>query len=500
MSIFYIAGKPRGGKSYLAVEALYKELCDVKTGRLIVTNIPLMWDEREIEVKVRPGLAEMLKWYFFGIFRGCPRPVSRIEKKIVHGISYWLERDVPDVNLFEARRRVRVLNDQETGEFWCYEPGVDFLKRKSIKINRRGTEIEVPDFTYEDGSVRGDIAKGNPGTFYVIDEVHIFFPARAWQRTGEDCTFFLSQHGKMKCDVCMVTQHVDQCDKALRRLAQEYMTVRNLSREPVMGFRLGSVFRFNRMLNSPTSANPYIFDSGFKRMDFEKYGSMYDTSAGVGITGTMVPNVEKRGRSLVWLLFPLAAFVAFWFYFGTIAKGFQHLITKGLTHAIPGMRQKMAGAMNIPVSSSPVAGAGAVFPNETTSESIPTDKNASAVVPGRNRLAEKPKKVELLPYWNPEGFTNLEVTGWIRTPATTRIFLSNGRVLPAAVVAVVNDYCVTLYDGTRLPVKVVKSEPLKFDDGQAWQSSPAVMSLPESPGMMAGAGRIHNGNNALSPR
>ena len=43
----------------------------------------------------------------------------------------------------------------------------------------------------------------------------------------------------MKCDVCMVTQHVDQCDKALRRLAQEYMTVRNLSREPVMGFRLG---------------------------------------------------------------------------------------------------------------------------------------------------------------------------------------------------------------------------------------------------------------------
>src|ERR1039458_6362070 len=176
MSIFYITGKPRGGKSYLAVEAIYKELCDPNSSRYIVTNIALNLGK----------------------------------------IAEWLEKDgvKHEVNL---ARRVRILTDEETGEFWCYEPNWEFKNRKKLKVNRRGTEIEVPDFTYEDGSVRGDTTNDNPGTFYVIDEVHIFFPSRAWQRTGEDCTYFLSQHGKMKCDVCMVTQHVDQCDKADRK-------------------------------------------------------------------------------------------------------------------------------------------------------------------------------------------------------------------------------------------------------------------------------------------
>ena len=113
MSIFYITGKPRGGKSYLAVEAIYKELCDPASRRFIVTNIAL-------------NLASIAEW---------------LQKD---GIQH-------EVNL---RQRVRVLTDEETGEFWCYEPGWEFKNRKKIKVNRRGTEIEVPDFSYEDGSVR----------------------------------------------------------------------------------------------------------------------------------------------------------------------------------------------------------------------------------------------------------------------------------------------------------------------------------------------------------
>lgn len=414
MSIFYITGKPRGGKSYLAVEAIYKELCDPSSKRFIVTNIALN----------------------FG------------------AIADWLHKDgiAHEVNLKE---RVRILTDEETGEFWCYEPNFEFKKRKKIKVNRRGTEIEVPDFSYDDDSVRGDSSRDNPGTFYVIDEVHIFFPARAWQRTGEDCTYFLSQHGKMKCDVCMVTQHVDQCDKALRRLAQEYMTVRNLSREPVLGFRLGSLFRFSRMLNSPTSSNPYVFDSGFKTMDFAKYGSMYDTSAGVGITGSMVPNVEKKGRSLWWLLIPAVGFIAFWLNFGKLAHGFQHAITGGLKHAIPGFGVKMASAMNIPntasagaVASSSSSQAGAVSTSRSGQE------NVSELIPSTNSAAAAAavKKTKNLPVWNLDGATNLQVVGWCRTPVVTNFFLSNGRQLPLWAVHEVSDYAVTLYDGTVLPV------------------------------------------------
>lgn len=420
MSIFYITGKPRGGKSYLAVEAIYKELCDPDSKRFIVTNIVLKFEE----------------------------------------IAAWMVKDgiKHDVNL---RQRVRVLTDQETGEFWCYEPGWEFKNRKKIVINRRGTEIEVPDFTYADGSVRGDTSKDNPGTFYVIDEVHIFFPSRAWQRTGEDCTYFLSQHGKMKCDVCMVTQHVDQCDKALRRLAQEYMTVRNLSREPILGFRLGSIFRFNRMLNSPTSANPYIFDSGFKTMDFAKYGSMYDTSAGVGITGSMVPNVEKRGRSLWWLVIPAVAFVAFWLNFNRLAHGFEHLISGSLNHIVPGMQMKMAGAMNIPTNAiaGPLAGRGGVAVNSPLSGQPGVNSDVVAgngLTYSRPVFAEKPKT---LPDWNLEGDTNICVTG-ISLIVYRRqnpiyiyhVYLSNTRELPFGDVARISPYCVELKSGEKLPI------------------------------------------------
>jgi hypothetical protein len=420
MSIFYITGKPRGGKTYLAVEAIYKELCDPNSKRFIVTNIVL-------------NLSKIAEWL------------------VKDGIKH-------EVNL---KRRVRVLTDQETGEFWCFEPGWEFKNRKKIKVNRRGTEIEVPDFTYADGSARGDTSKDNPGTLYVVDEVHIFFPSRAWQRTGEDCTYFLSQHGKMKCDVCMVTQHVDQCDKALRRLAQEYMTVRNLSREPVMGFRLGSLFRFNRMLNSPTSANPYVFDSGFKSMDFVKFGSMYDTSAGVGITGSMVPNVEKRGRSLWWLVIPAVAFVMFWLNFMKIAHGFQHMVSGSLNHMIPGMQMKMAGAMNIPTNAiaSGLAGRGGFAVNPPLSGQPGGNSDAvtgTQAINSRPVFSEKPK---IWPDWNLEGDTNIIVTGisltvYPRNPPLYifKIFLSNTRELPFEEVARISPYCVFLKSGEKLRV------------------------------------------------
>ena len=231
-------------------------------------------------------------------------------------------------------------------------------------------------------------------------------------------------------------------------------------------------------------------------MDFEKFGAMYDTSAGVGITGSMVPNVEVRGRSMWWLAIPLAGFVMFWFYFGTIAKGFRHMVTAGLVRAVPGMQQKMAVAMNIPRTAIAAVGgpraAGGVPPilgQPTLQKDAPADNEE------RNIPLQRPENAQKLPIWNLEGATNLQVTGWFRSPKETRIFLSNGRQLPIKEVAVVNDYCVLLFDGTRLPVAVVKdgiSGPEQSQEVEKYESSgysglsPAVMSL-----NTAGAGRIH---------
>jgi len=327
MSIFFICGKPRGGKSYQAIKAIGLELLDNRSKRNIVTNLPLKMDDYDRQYVHTPSRFSLLRWYLFGVFMREPKPVSERRMRRAKGLKTFVAERCPHMNLLDLKQRLRILEDNETGEFWLYEPGWEFKNRVRIELNHRGSVLEVPDFRYSNGTVRGDENAGNPGTLYLIDEIHLFFPARAWQRTGEDCTYFLSQHGKMKCDVLMITQHPDQCDKALRNLAQEYMSVRNLSREPIMGFRLGSFFRVTRMFNSPKSGNPQVFDSHFVGMDWETFGDLYDTSAGVGIQGSLVPNEDKRGLHIAWFIVPLCLFVACMLYIAFNARKVGNLLT-----------------------------------------------------------------------------------------------------------------------------------------------------------------------------
>jgi len=325
VSIFYIVGKPRGGKSLTAVKDIVTELMNPDSKRSVVTNIRLFFGDRV----VRENIPLPFVWRVFGWFLKWFRDVPEhgIVERTVPGLaSYLHKRCSHEINLAE---RVRILEDDETGEFWLFEPGKDYLGRKSIKLNRRsGSEIDVPDF-----EERGREDLGNYGTKYVIDEVHLFFPAREWQRTGPDATFFLSQHGKLKCDVTLITQHPDQCDKALRRLAQEYMSVRNLSREPVLGFRVGNYFRYLRTLASPTNPSAEVFESGFMSLD-EDLKWLYDTTQGVGVVGGLVPAQEKRGRSLWWLSIPLVGFAVFLYYCKPIINGVASLAHLGASKAV----------------------------------------------------------------------------------------------------------------------------------------------------------------------
>jgi len=258
MSEFFIVGKPRGGKTFLGVQFIYKHLCNPKESRPIVTNIGL-------------NLAE---------------------------IAAAMKADLKLDYLPDLSDRVRILDDEETLQFWCYSVGREFVKRRKLRMGRY--QVEVPDF--ED--------RGATGCVYVIDEIHIYYPATfGAQRDEDDLRFFLTQHGKMNIDCVFITQHPEQTSKVARRLAQEYMNVRNLSREPFMGFRVGNLFRYVRSLNSPHSGNPAPFESGFVSMDFAKFGKMYDTTKGVGIAGSLVKDNPKRGRSLWWLLVPGAVVV-----------------------------------------------------------------------------------------------------------------------------------------------------------------------------------------------
>lgn len=290
MSEFFITGKPRGGKSFLATKFLYQTLLDSKDTRPIMTNLAL-------NLKV---IAEELKK----------------DLKLEY---------TPDLS-----NRIRMLDEAESGEFWLYSKdengnNITFEARKTVDM--RQWKFTIPDFGH----------RGKVGAWYFIDEVHVYFPAaftagesRDKQQADNDLRYFLSQHGKMSIDIIFITQHPEQTSKILRRLAQEFMHVRNLSREPFMGFRIGNLFRYVRSLNSPTSANPAPFASGFEKMDFEKYGRMFDTTAGVGIAGTFIREPAVVGRSLWWLTIPLGciAFGIYWLVFMAPkeAQGFGAMI------------------------------------------------------------------------------------------------------------------------------------------------------------------------------
>ena len=107
MSIFFVVGKPGGGKSYYGVKQIVDEI--MRSNRFIVTNIELLLPE------IR---------------------------------AYCHEQMEDEVDLTD---RVRVLTDAEAAEFWKYEPGRDFDKRKQVQQGRR--MIDVPDF--EDRAKRG---------------------------------------------------------------------------------------------------------------------------------------------------------------------------------------------------------------------------------------------------------------------------------------------------------------------------------------------------------
>ena len=335
MSIFYICGKPGGGKSYLGVRQIVEELGIPTSDRYIVTNIELIFGDREmVEDAPLPWLWRNFGWLLrrLGKF-----PPEAAQIRTLKGLAtYCHEHFEHEVNL---RERIRILDDSESGEFWLYEPGRKFEKRKKIKVGKH--ERDVPDF--EDRAERGCL--------YVIDECHNYFPAREWQLTGNDATFFLSQHRKLNCDVILITQHPEQCDKALRRLAQEYMTVRNLSREPFLGFNLASwfgEFRFLRMLNSPQSGNPCVFDSGFVSLNTEEIGALYDTMQGVGIAGRVVAKRELRGRSLWWLVLPMAGFaVAAWAVLTHVSE-INHAVASGLGKVLFHASTNMVAAVHLP--------------------------------------------------------------------------------------------------------------------------------------------------------
>ena len=175
---------------------------------------------------------------------------------------------------------------------------------------RKLDESEVRDFwlwRYRAGAwVRhSDLAEcGGAGVLYIIDEAHLYWGSREWQQVGRDVLRYWSQHRKLGDDVILITQACGALDKAIRRLAGEFVVVRNMEREPVGGFRIPRV-RVTYSLAEPERADwrLWVIKSEWVRLRPEVF-RRFDSFAGVGVVqGTAGGDnaSARRGRSLVWL-------------------------------------------------------------------------------------------------------------------------------------------------------------------------------------------------------
>lgn len=274
--ITFICGKPGGGKSLTALREMALALDD-PAGPFIVTNLSLRLD------------SIMSRW----------------------GIE-------------TALSRIRILDDSEIGEFYLArrEERGDF----ELPLHTpAGLGYEVPDL----GCHQLDLVVER-GTLYIIDEVHVHFHARQWQRVGMATQFWATQHRKINDRVLLLTQKIEQVEKQLRNLGQEYWLCENLAKKagPVRWVRHSSKIKVHRYL-SPSPQAEKQADSFEFPLDPSLF-ELYDTSGGVGVRARGIKEKDGAKKGLNVKLFLVLALVGIVFGGLALMKGSRVAVTKGL--------------------------------------------------------------------------------------------------------------------------------------------------------------------------
>ncbi len=259
MGVQFIGGKPGGGKTLFAVKIILNELRT--SNRLIVTNVSLKLGEIAAYFREQGW-----NWY---VGEG-------------QTVEPWL------------RERILVITDDQLPEFYRYR-------------SADGTPLPEVQGGPRDGSIDYSVVKPG-GVLFVLDEVHIPFNSRRWQDTGPRVIYYLSQHRKLGDDVVLISQSIQNVDKQMRSMAQDFTYVRNLTKEKHGFFRLPGLFVRRVFLELPTGPNVKAIETGTFRLDVTGVARCYDTAAGVGIVGKSGADTQSKPRGLHWG-WPVAALV-----------------------------------------------------------------------------------------------------------------------------------------------------------------------------------------------
>lgn len=371
MPIHFISGKPGGGKTLYAFKLIVEEL--VHGTRPVYTNLPIL--------------------------------LGRLNE--------WLQKEYPDKTI-DLHARLRLLTDDEAGRFWCYRPGCEIrcLTKPEWEGGKR------PDYS----------GVMDAGVFYVIDEIHNYFNARAWMETGRDVLFYLSQHRKLGDTVICITQAINNVDKQFRSVSQDYTYLRNLSKERMGLFKLPSVF-VRKTYGAPATDTSKPMEQGMFKLYPSELASCYETAKGVGIHGRAGGDVNERKKGVNWLVGAVGIpilLILFWQYAPqVIASGWS--TTKQVS--------KVATTNSVPALPSPVASSKpVVLESATVMPPAPARQSPVFGVDSKSNVVGDSRGEKIY------------MTGLVQIPGKPlTIFLSDGRrykVTDVAVNYVARDYCI----------------------------------------------------------
>lgn len=367
MAVNFIFGKPGGGKSLLAFQRVIAELRH--GSRPVVTNLPIHADK----------------------------------------LNAWLDEQGTPCDVL---RRLRLINTEELGQWWRYRgrtPTTDgslgdwvTLDEPTACAKEDGKKIPLPP-----GRVEGstDFSPSPGPVYYVLDEIHTKFNARAWMQTGLAAIFYLSQHRKLGDEVLMISQTPSQVDKQLRSLSQEWIHVTNLGKiHAALFFTLPRRMVWRSYAAEPGRGEP-IMTSGIMKVDSPGWADCYATAGGNSIMaqGAADTNERTKGVPLVWgVLAAVALALGFlWLIPKVIAEGGNALLTTKIES--PRKTVTPSPTNSAPPQASP--------PQETT----PTP--ASPATPEPVTTTPPPKPPRLL-------------TAWVKIGSRLTLYTSDGASIP----------------------------------------------------------------------
>lgn len=272
-----IAGNPGGGKTYLAAERILNEIGT--TDRTIITNLTLNLDRFQ---------------------------------------EYASER-YPNKEI-DIATRIRPITDEQAQRFFLYRPFGYKIPQLTEEQEKKGQTFNLDDCELEDARFANhmealagampDKAKTSKlgGVLYVIDEAHLYFPARGYRDFTRLAEFYLSQHRKFGDDIIAVTQFPDKLDKNFRSLAQDVTVCRNASMEKMQWIKGPNGFIRMKYLAVAGMRGQKPQETTFQKFSFQTIGTLYETSAGVGImerSDADTKTTKAKGLHWSWLLFAI---------------------------------------------------------------------------------------------------------------------------------------------------------------------------------------------------